>query len=81
MTALPAIFLSEIGGLAVAALFFFVLCLLAYIAFRLLKRSAKMAVRLIVVLVILAVAASGSLPLYSFLKTPAKPAAKSRSTR
>ena len=81
MTSSPAIFWSEFGGLAIAAAFFCVLCLVAYIAFRLLKRSSKMAVRLIVVLVILAVAASGSLALYSFLKAPAKPATKGRPTR
>ncbi|MEZ5422396.1 MAG: hypothetical protein R2682_04790 [Pyrinomonadaceae bacterium] len=81
MTLITAAFLSEFGGIAIAGAFFIVFCLLAYIAFRLLKRSAKIAVRLLVVLVILAVAASGSLALYSFLKTPAKPATKSRSTR
>ncbi len=81
MTPITGAFLSEFGGIAIAGAFFFAFCLVAYIAFRLLKRSAKIVVRLVVVLVILAVAASGSLALYSFLKAPAKPATKSRSTR
>ncbi len=71
----------EAAGVAAAVTFFLALCVVAYLAFRLLKKSAKMAVRLIVVLVILAVAAAGSLAIYSFLKTPAKPASKSRPTR
>lgn len=76
-----ALFLSDVGVLAVTTGFFFIFCLVAYIAFRVLKRSAKMAVRLVVVLIILAIAATGSLALYSFLNAPAKPAVKSRPTR
>ncbi|KXK06553.1 MAG: hypothetical protein UZ17_ACD001000356 [Acidobacteria bacterium OLB17] len=74
-------FVSEFAGAIAAAGSFAVLCVCAYVVFRLLKRSARVAVRLVVVLVIVAVAASGSLALYWFLKTPAKPVSKSRSTR
>ncbi|HMM80394.1 MAG TPA: hypothetical protein PKC65_10265 [Pyrinomonadaceae bacterium] len=81
MTPLFSISMFEAAGVAAAVTFFLALCVVAYLAFRLLKKSAKMAVRLIVVLVILAVAAAGSLAIYSFLKTPAKPASKSRPTR
>lgn len=81
MTPIFSISLFEAGGVAVAAGFFLALCVVAYLAFRLLKKSAKMAVRLVVVLIILLVAAAGSLAIYSFLKTPAKPASKSRPTR
>jgi len=81
MTPIFSISMFEAAGVAAAVTFFLALCVVAYLAFRLLKKSAKMAVRLIVVLVILAVAAAGSLAIYSFLKTPAKPASKSRPTR
>ncbi len=66
-------------GLIVAAAFFLVLAGTAYIAFKALKKTVKMAVRLMVVMVILVVAVVGSISLWYFssdgtpkLKPPAE---------
>jgi hypothetical protein len=53
-------------GLIVAAAFFIVLAGAAYVAFKALRKTAKMAVRLMVVVVILAVAVVGSVSLWYF---------------
>ena len=53
-------------GALVAGAFFLLLLGTAYVAFRALKKTAKMAVRMIVVLVILAIAVAGSLSLWWF---------------
>jgi hypothetical protein len=53
-------------GLIVATAFFIVLAGAAYVAFKALRKTAKMAVRLMVVVVILAVAVVGSVSLWYF---------------
>jgi|GEM_PF-1432765 len=66
-------------GLVGGILFFLVFALVAYIAFRLLRRTVKMAFRIAIVAVILAVAAIGGISLYWFgssggnKATPQKP--------
>lgn len=59
--------LSPIGGgigVFAAVAFFLVLGAAAFIAFKLLKKSVKMAFRMVIVAVILAVAIAGSLALW-----------------
>ena len=53
-------------GALVAGAFFLLLLGAAYVAFKALKKTAKMAVRLIVVVVILVIALAGSLSLWWF---------------
>ncbi len=53
-------------GATVAGAFFLVLAGAAYIAFKALKKTAKMAIRLIVVVMILVIAVAGSLSLWWF---------------
>ncbi len=54
------------GGIGVfaAVAFFLVLMAVAYIAFRLLRKTFKMAIRLVIVAIILAIAAAGSVSLW-----------------
>jgi len=66
-------------GAIVAGAFFLVLAGAAYIAFKALKKTAKMAIRLLVVVMILVIAVAGSLSLWWFgsdatpkLKPPAE---------
>jgi hypothetical protein len=51
-------------GTIAAVVFFLIFAAVAYISFRLLKRTVKMAVRLAIVGVILAVALAGSIALW-----------------
>ena len=53
-------------GAVVAVSFFLVLAGAAYIAFKALKKTAKMAIRMMVVVVILIVAVVGSISLWYF---------------
>ena len=53
-------------GAAVAIAFFLVFAGTAYIAFKALKKTAKMAVRMVVVVIILAIAVVGSTALWYF---------------
>lgn len=53
-------------GAVVAISFFLVLAGAAYVAFKALKKTAKMAVRMIVVVIILAIAVAGSAALWYF---------------
>lgn len=53
-------------GAVVAGAFFLVLAGAAYVAFKALKKTAKMAVRMIVVVLILIIAVVGSLSLWWF---------------
>jgi hypothetical protein len=55
-----------IVGIVSAVAFFFILAAAAFIAFKLLKRSVKMALRVGIVAVILAVAVTGSVALWAF---------------
>ena len=54
-----------VGGI-VAVSFFLVLAGAAYIAFKALKKTAKMAIRLVIVVVILVIAVAGSVSLWYF---------------
>lgn len=62
-------------GAVVAAAFFLVLAGAAWVAFKALKKTAKMAVRMIVVVLILVIAVAGSLSLWWF-SSDAKPKLK-----
>jgi len=53
-------------GAGVAIAFFLVFAATAYIAFKALKKTAKMAVRMVVVVIILAIAVVGSTALWYF---------------
>ena len=70
------------GGVGVFAIAAFLLIVLvfAYIVFRLLKKSVKMAFRLAIVAVILGVAAAGSIALWA-LGTGSSEAPRPRPTR
>ena len=64
-------------GVIAGFIFFLLLVGLAYIAFRLMKRSVKMAIRMVIVAIILGVAVVGAISLYWFgtgLTTKPKPA-------
>ena len=56
----------ELGATGIAAVvgFFLILVAVAYIAFRLLKRTVRMAIRMAIVAVILLVALAGSIYIY-----------------
>ena len=56
---------SMIGAI-VAVAFFLVLAGAAYIAFKALKKTAKMAIRMVIVVVILVIAVAGSVSLWYF---------------
>ena len=64
----PIIFLDTIStaALAAGAIFFLIFVAVAYIAFRLLKRTAGLVIRAIVVLVILLIAVVGSASLWYY---------------
>jgi hypothetical protein len=68
----PDPFTSAPVGLAIAAAFFLILAGIAFIIFKVIARSVKMAVRMIIVTLILAVALIGSASLWWFLSTPGK---------
>lgn len=53
-------------GVVAAVMFFLVLLAAAFIAFKMLKRTVKMAFRMVIVAVILAVAIAGSIGLWAF---------------
>ena len=58
---LAPLFISESAGVIAAAAFFLVFAAIAYIAFRLLKKTVKMAFRIVIVGIILLIATAGSL--------------------
>jgi len=68
---------SPVGGgvgVFMAVAFFLVLLAAAFIAFKMLKKSVKMAVRVVIVVVILAIAVTGSLSFYMLAKSkPTRP--------
>lgn len=53
-------------GIFAAAVFFLIFAAVAFVAFKMLKRTVKMAFRIAVVAVILAVAVAGSVALWAF---------------
>ena len=61
-------------GLAAGAVFFLIFVAVAYIAFRLLKRTVKMAVRMAVVAIILVVAVVGGISFLWFGSGASNPA-------
>ncbi len=68
----------EGGALIAGTVFFFGFALIAWIVFRMLRKTVKMAVRMMVVAVIMAVAVIGGISLYWFgtgtTATKSKPA-------
>ncbi len=70
------------GGIGVFATvaFFLVFLVVAFIAFKLLKRTVKMAFRIVIVAIILAVAVAGSVALWAFgtAKSPRPTANRTR---
>ena len=62
---IPAPTGGGIIGIAAAAIFFLVFLAVAFIAFKMLKKSVKMAFRVVIVTVILAVAIAGSIALWA----------------
>lgn len=82
MMASALLFQISLGvGAALGVGFFVVLAVVAFVAFRMLKRTVKMAVRMTIVVVILLVAFIGSTTLFFFTsggtsgqKPPAAPA-------
>ncbi len=67
--------IPEVGGgigIFAAVVFFLIFIAAAFIAFKMLKRTVKMAFRIAIVAVILAVAVAGSVALWAFgtSKTP-----------
>jgi len=81
---LPAIFLQiapsgSTIGVVVAVTFFLVFLGVAFVAYKALKKTVKMAFRMVVVMIILAIAVAGSISLWYFssggtpkLKPPAE---------
>ena len=67
-------------GIFMAVAFFLVLLAVAFIAFKLLKKSVKMAIRVVIVIVILAIAIVGGLSFYmlSTAKSPRPTPTRSR---
>ena len=53
-------------GVVAAVVFFLVLLAVAFIAFKMWKKTVKMAFRMVIVAVILAVAVAGSIALWAF---------------
>ncbi len=58
------------SGIVAAAVFLLVFAAAAFVAFKLLKRSVKMAIRLVVVAVILVIAVAGSVALWAIESKP-----------
>jgi hypothetical protein len=75
--------LLDIGGVGVAAagLFFAVFAAVAYVVFRLLKKSVKMAFRLAIVAVILIIAIAGSISFWWIGSSKPAHTEKPRSTQ
>jgi len=70
--------LSSSAGIIAAGIFFFTFVLIAYVAFRLLRKTVKTVVRLVIVVVIMAIAIAGSVSLLSLSKGNARPTSTRR---
>jgi hypothetical protein len=68
-------------GLLAGVAFFLIAAAVAYIAFRMLKRSAKMAFRVVVLVIILGIAAAGSIALWALTSGGSAPASRPARTR
>ncbi len=72
--------MSESIGIIAAVAFFLVFAGVAYIAFRLLRKTVKMAFRMVIVAVILLIAIAGSISFW-WLGSSSKPVPRSRTTQ
>ena len=61
---------AGLAGLGTAAFFFLVVCAGAFIAYKLLKKSVKMAFRVAIVAVMLVIAFAGSIALWAIESKP-----------
>lgn len=68
-------------GLVAAGAFFLIAGAVAFIAFKMLKRSVKMAIRIVVVFLIMGIAAAGSIALWALSSGGAKPAPRPTRSR
>ncbi len=72
---------SGIGAVAAGA-FFLIAAAVAFIAFKMLKKTVKMAFRIVVLILILGIAAAGSIALWALSSGgPSKPAQRPARTR
>lgn len=69
------------GGVLAAVTFFLIFLGVAFIAFKMLKKTVKMAVRIAVVGIIIAIAAVGSIILWTFDGSPERPRPRPTSNR
>lgn len=76
----PVEFTATTAGIALAIVFFLVFCGIAVFAFKMLKRSVKMAFRMLIVAAILLIAIVGSLAFYFGIQSPKKPSPAPRPT-
>ena len=68
------------GGVLAATAFFLIFLAVAYVAFKMLKRTVKFAFRVAIVVIILMIALAGSIALWAVSSSkPAAPAPPSRS--
>lgn len=63
-------------GLVVAAAFFLIAAAVAFIAFKMLKRTMKMAFRVVLVVLILGIAAAGSIALWALSGSSTTPSSR-----
>lgn len=68
----PVEFTATTAGIALAAVFFLVFSGIAVFAYKTLKRSVKMAFRMLIVAAILLIAVVGSLAFYFGIQSPKK---------
>lgn len=68
-------------GIAAAIVFFFVFAGVAYVVFRLLKKTVKMAFRMAIVAAILAIAVAGSISFWWLNQSKSPPRPKPAKTR
>ena len=68
-------------GVIAAVVFFLIFLAVAFVAFKMLKRSLKMAFRVAIVVVILTIAVAGSLALWAFSSSSKAPRPQPRPTQ
>ena len=61
---------AGLAGLGTAAAFFLVVAAVAFVAFKMLKKSVKMAFRMAIVAIIMVIAVAGSIALWSIERKP-----------
>ncbi|MCA1589183.1 MAG: hypothetical protein LC734_02090 [Acidobacteria bacterium] len=70
------------AGVALAGFFLVMMCLIAYIAFRLVRRTVKIAFKMTVMVIILLIAVIGSVSLWYFMSgstsSPRSPSGRTR---